>query len=156
MKRILSSHIGNQALKARKKERKNTVLPVVFFLLLIWPLLSGMGMRPGMEVPEPEIDFRATAIDDQDISTKCTKVSWEGETFFRATRGKAIITIAFEKVKKVARVGEVKDDEADFQITLRDGHVVAVTFDSEQRFFGTTEFGTYRIPAKYLKEIVFE
>lgn len=131
------------------------LLPAVF-LVLAWTLLSGMGVRPGMEVPVPDMDFRATVIDDQDIATKCEKVSWEGETFFRASRGKAVITIAFEKVAKVARVGEARDGKADFQITLRDGHVVAVTFDADERFLGTTEFGTYRIAAKFIKEIVFE
>ena len=131
------------------------LLPAVF-LVLAWTLLSGLGARPGMEVPVPDIDFRATVIDDQDIATKCEKVSWEGRTFFKGQRGKAIITIAFEKVAKAVRVGEVRDGKTDFQITLRDGHVVAVTFDADERFLGTTEFGTYRIPAKYIKEIVFE
>jgi hypothetical protein len=119
-------------------------------------MVSGMGAKPGTEIPVPEVDFRATVIDDQDISTRCTNVSWEGETFFRAMRGKGIVTISFEKVNKAARVAETGKGKIDFQITLRDGQVVAVTFDAEARFFGTTGFGTYRISAKNIKEIIFE
>ena len=38
----------------------------------------------------------------------------------------------------------------------KNGEVVAVTFDGESRFYGTTEFGTYKIAAMNIKEIIFE
>ncbi len=125
-------------------------------LMGLWVLFTGMGGRPGVEVPIPEVDFHATIIDDQDIATKCTNISWDGETFFTGMRGKGRVTIPFERVKKVVSVGEGYGGKKDFQIILKDGEMVAVTFDSDARLTGTTTFGTYRIFAKNIKEIIFE
>ena len=67
-----------------------------------------------------------------------------------------MVTISFEKVKKVTSVGSGTENRKDFQVTLRNGDVVAVSFDVDERFFGATNFGTYRIKAKNLKEIIFD
>ncbi len=131
-------------------------ISVISAMFLLWGVLSAMAPRPGTEVPVPEVNFKATVVDDQDISTKCENVSWEGRTYFTGTRGKGIVTIPFEKVKKVTVVGRRGDGRVDFQVMLRSGDIVAVTFDEEARLFGTTDFGTYRILAKNIKEIVFE
>jgi len=124
--------------------------------LIFWVLLVGMGQAPGPEVPVPDINFKATIRDDQDITTKVTNASWGGNVYFMGTRGKGTVTIAFEKVKKAVAVGTGTADRMDFQITLKNGDVVAVSFDNEDRFYGTTNFGTYRIVAKNIKEITFE
>lgn len=128
----------------------------VLALLLLWAAAIGMGGKPGQEIPLPEIDFKATVRDDQDIATKVNHASWEGNIFFSGTRGKGTVTISFEKVKKVAAVGSGTGNKSDFQITLKNGDVVAVTFDNDARFLGATNFGTYRVLAKNIKEIVFE
>ena len=124
--------------------------------MLFWVLLVGMGQAPGPEVPIPEINFTATVIDDQDITTKLSNASWRGNIYFMGTRGKGTVTIAFEKVKKVAAVGTGNGDRVDFQITLKNGDVVAVSFDSSDTFLGSTNFGTYRVVAKNIKEITFK
>ncbi|MFQ5735713.1 MAG: hypothetical protein ACE5GY_02495 [Thermodesulfobacteriota bacterium] len=123
--------------------------------VLFWALLVGMGKPPGPEVPVPDINFTATVRDDQDITTKVSNTSWGGNIYFTGLRGKGTVTISFEKVKKVTAVGTGKGNRSDFQITLKNGDVVAVSFDNEDTFLGTTNFGTYRILAKNLKEIIF-
>jgi len=128
-------------------------LPV---LALFWIVLVGMSIPPRSEVPRPEIDFRATVRDDQGIATKLSGATWEGEVFFSGTRGKGSVTIPFEKVKSVRAVGTGEKGKKDFQVTLKSGDVVAVSFNEGARFSGTTSFGTYSIIAKNLKEIVFE
>lgn len=128
------------------------ILPVVF----VWALLVGMGKAPGPDVPLPEIDFRATVRDDQDIATKVAHASWEGNTYFTGTRGKGTVTISFDRVKKVTAMGTGANNKSDFQITLKNGEVVAVTFDNDSKFLGTTSFGTYRLVAKNIREIIFE
>lgn len=134
--------------------KKTFPSPVV--LIIVWALLTGMSGRSGLEVPIPEAKFNATVIDDQEVSTKCRSVSWEGETYLKATRGKGIVTIAFEKIKKVTYVGEGRGGKTDFQVTLRSGEVVAVSLEGEDRFYGTTSFGTFRIKARNIEEIIFE
>ena len=127
-------------------------LSMAFF----WVALVGLGRGPGPEVPVPEIDFKATVTDDQDISTKVAHASWEGETYFTGLRGKGTVTISFEKIKKMTSTGSYSEGKKDFRITLKNGDVVAVSLDEDARFMGSTNFGTYRISAKNLKEVVFE
>lgn len=129
---------------------------IVSLLIAGWVVFAGMGKTPESEIPKPEIDFSATVIDDQGISTKCRLVSWEGQLFFVGFRGKGAVSIPFGKVKKAVFIGESGGGKKDTQITLRNGEVVAVTFDDESRFYGTTTFGTYKITAKNIKEIIFE
>ena len=128
----------------------------VFLLIIGWAIFVGMGKTPEGEVPKPDISFNSTVIDDQNISTKCSFVSWEGQLFFLGTRGKGTVSIPFEKVRKVVFIGDVTEGKKDAQVTLKNGEVVAVTFDGESRFYGTTEFGTYKIAAMNIKEIIFE
>lgn len=128
------------------------VLTAVFF----WVVLVGMGKQPGPEVPMPEIDFKASVRDDQDITTKVNHATWDGNIFFSGTRGKGAVTISFEKVKKVTAMGTGNENKNDFQITLKSGDVVAVSFENDAQFLGTTNFGSYRILAKNIKEITFE
>jgi len=124
--------------------------------VVVWVLLTGMSKPPGAEVPVPEIDFKATVRDDQDITTKISRASWNGEIFFTGSRGKGVITISFEKVKKVTATGSGGENKTDFQVTLKSGDIVAVSFNNDDKLLGTTNFGTYRILAKNLKEVVFE
>ncbi|MBI5344393.1 MAG: hypothetical protein HZB21_06915 [Deltaproteobacteria bacterium] len=128
----------------------------IFPAIILWVFTAGMGKAPGPDVPLPEVDFKATIRDDQDIATKVTHASWDGNTYITGTRGKGAVAIAFEKIRKIAGVGTGTGTQKDFQITLKNGEVVAVSLDDESKFYGTTSFGTYRISAKNIKEIAFE
>lgn len=132
--------------------RKTLLLSII----IGWMFLTGMGQMPQNEVPKPEIKFSATVIDDQSVSTKLHEVSWEGKVYLSGTRGRGTVSIQFEKIKKIVFIGEARNGKKDAQITLKNGEVVAVTFDDENRFYGTTSFGNYRILARNIKEIIFE
>lgn len=129
---------------------------LLILLISFWITLTAMGKPPEGNIPKPETNFSATVIDDQDISTKCQHVSWEGKTFLAGWRGKGIVTIPFEKVKRVVLIGNVRDGKKDSQVTLKNGEVVAVTFNAESRLYGMTSFGSYMITVRNLKEIIFE
>lgn len=126
------------------------------FILTGWMILTGMGQTPQSEIPKPEMKFKATVIDDQGISTKLHEVSWEGRVYLSGTRGKGTVSIQFEKIRKIVFIGEARNGKKDAQVTLKNGEVVAVTFDDENRFYGATSFGNYRILARNIKEIIFE
>jgi len=125
-------------------------------LVGLWFVLTGMGISPEGEVPVPESSFSAMVTDDQGITTKCENISWEGEVYFKGKRGRALITVPFEKVKKAVFVAKPKNGKVDFRIILKTGEAVAITFDEDARLFGTTSFGTYKIFAKNIKEIIFD
>lgn len=135
--------------------RTKRYLSVLSFVFL-WATLVGMGKPPGPDVPVPEVSHNATIRDDQDITTKVVNASWEGNIFFIGTRGKGTVTVAFEKIKKVVATGSGTNNKSDFQVTMKSGDVVAISLDNDQRFMGTTSYGTYRILAKNIKEITFD
>ena len=132
--------------------RSFAVLSFVF----LWFALAGMGKGPGPDVPIPEVSYNATVRDDQDITTKVVNASWEGNIFFIGTRGKGTVTVTFEKIKKIAATGSGTNNKSDFQVTMKSGDVVAISLENDQRFMGTTNYGTYRILAKNIKEITFD
>lgn len=115
-----------------------------------------MGKGPGPDVPVPEVSYNATVRDDQDITTKIVNASWEGNIFFIGSRGKGTVTVTFEKIKKVVATGSGTNNKSDFQVTMKSGDVVAISLENDQRFMGTTTYGTYRILAKNIKEITFD
>ncbi|MFQ5586906.1 MAG: hypothetical protein ACE5GF_08815 [Thermodesulfobacteriota bacterium] len=131
-------------------------LQLAISFVFLWVVLVAMSQAPVGEIPTPEISYTATFIDDQEISTLCQEVSWEGKTFLRGMRGKGIVTIPFEKIRRVVFVGEMQEGKRDAQVTLRNGDVVAITFDGEVMLYGMASFGSYQITVKHLKEIVFE
>lgn len=128
----------------------------LFAAVFLWVLLVGMGKGPGPEVPVPEINFKATVKDDQDITTRVANASWEGNVFFIGTRGKGTVTVSFENVKKLASTGTGANSKSDFQVTMKSGDVVAISLENDQRFLGVTSYGTFRILAMNIKEIAFE
>lgn len=122
----------------------------------VWVMLTGMSKAPGPEVPMPDMDFKVTVRDDQDVSTRLSHASWDGNVFFTGTRGKGTVTIAFEKVRKAVNMGTGGAGKTDFQITLKSGDVVAVSLPQDVRLLGVTSFGTFRILVQNIKEINFE
>lgn len=135
--------------------RAKRALAVLTFVFL-WVSLVAMGKGPGPDVPVPEVNYTATVRDDQDITTKVANSSWEGNIFFIGTRGKGTVTVTFEKIKKIVATGSGTNNKSDFQVTMKSGDVVAISLDNDQRFMGSTNYGTYRILAKNIKEINFD
>ncbi len=133
---------------------KRYLIPLI--TLPLWLVLTAMGGQPPGEAPKPEISFEATIIDDQNISTRCREVTWQGKIFFIGTRGKGVVSIPFAKVKTVKFIGNAVGGKKDAQVTLKNGEVVAVSFDTEARLYGVTSFGSYKIYARNLKEIIFD
>ncbi len=125
-------------------------------LLSLWFIVTGLAAGPMEEVPAPEKSFTATVIDDQDISTKIKDITMNGRLYLVARRGKAVLTIPFEKVKRVTLIGESRDRGREAKVTLRAGDSVGVTLDDDIEISGRTPYGTYRITLKNTKEIIFE
>ena len=129
---------------------------IMVALVATVPFVTGMGAGSGEDIPKPEVEFRAVVVDDQGVETRCIGVAWEGEIFFKASVGSGVATIPFEKVRSVVAAGGERNGKVPFVVTLMDDKEVRVTFDEGDRFTGTTEFGTFRIPARNIKEIAFK
>src|SRR3972149_6110056 len=106
-------------------------------------MLTGMGKGPGPDVPVPEIDFKATVRDDQDITTKVSNTSWEGNIFFIGTRGKGTVTVSFAKITKITATGTGSNNKNDFQVTTKNGDVVAISRENAQGSCSTSNVWTW-------------
>lgn len=124
-------------------------------LLFALVFLTAMGVNPDGEIPVPEVNYSVIIKDHQDITTKCSNVTWNGRTNFSAKRGDGTVNIPFEKVREVSFVGSRTRVSIDAQVMLKNGEVIAITFSSEARLYGASSFGTYSISAKDIKELKF-
>ncbi len=125
-------------------------------LIFVWFANTGLSANPLQDIPKPKISFSATVIDDQDVSTNIKNITWDGRLYFIGKRGRATVTIPFEKVKKVEFLNSAQSGYMNAKVSLREGNGVGLSFDENTTLYGATPFGTYRITVKNIKEIVFK
>ncbi|MDH4227229.1 MAG: hypothetical protein OEV59_05700 [Deltaproteobacteria bacterium] len=119
-------------------------------------LLTAMSRVTDDTIPLPEMNFTGSVIDETDVSTSCTSMSFEGETFFKGFRGSGVVYVPFEKIKKVVRVGRPGKNSTEFRILLKSGETIAVSLNNDSRLYGVASFGTFKILASNIKEINFD
>ncbi|MBI5598750.1 MAG: hypothetical protein HY890_03320 [Deltaproteobacteria bacterium] len=120
-------------------------------------IFAGTAGSDDINLPVPDKNFTATVVDTEGIATKCNGVSWEnGKTFFRVKRGKALVTIPFEKIKKAVFASPAGSGQVDIEIVLKSGDVLTVSVNDDVSFFGRADYGKYAISLKNIKEIMFE
>lgn len=125
-------------------------------LLVIVPLLMGMGSRFGQgspeKIPVPAKKFTATFIDQLDVITECTDASIEGGTFIEGKRGDGINTISFDLIDNVSF--SINADKLTGVVKLRDGSAVELALKKDQMAYGYTRYGTFQIRLADLKRII--
>ena len=129
--------------------------------ILIGSLLFLLGMgelggkAPMDKIPEPGNNFSVKVLDIQEIQTLLAHFSQDGNIFLEGKRGKASITIPFEKISQILFLN-VKGDEISAKISLRNGESLEITLYKKVKFSGKAQFGTFQIEAKDLKSIRFQ
>jgi hypothetical protein len=113
------------------------------------------GKAPKDKIPEPEKNFAVQVIDLQEIQTALTNFSQEGRVFLEGKRGKASITIPFEKISRI-HLQNLKGDEISAKVSLRNGENIEIQLNRKAIFYGKAKFGTFQIEAKDLKSIRFQ
>ncbi len=133
----------------------------ISFGILLGSLLFLLGMgdlggkAPKDKIPEPEKNFGAQVIDLQEVQTALTHFSQEGRVFLEGKRGKASITIPFEKISQI-HLQNLKGDEISAKVSLRNGDKIEMQLNRKAIFYGKAKFGTFQIEAKDLKSIRFQ
>jgi hypothetical protein len=144
-----------EATTGRKSMRKAIKCGILLSLFCILTAMGTIGGEPTGRIPAPLKNFRATAIDHSGVSTKLSEVSFDdGKIFFVGLRGKAMVTIGFEHIEKIALKDTQEDVSAD--ILLKDGSQMKLNIERAKKFFGRMEVGTYEISMGDLKELRFE
>ncbi len=130
----------------------NRKLIILFLLSLLCLGMAGTGgFGPGMS--ETDRLFRATIIDESDISYEVQNISVDGSTYLPARAGAAQASIDFGKVRTV--LFYLQNDEVLARVIFVDNHEMDFFIDSNTRFLGQTDWGRISFQAKNIKEIKF-
>jgi len=114
-----------------------------------------MGEPPALEkAPEPTTRVDALVQDSDGTSTRISYVSYDGELYLPVYRGKALITIPFENVSRIA-FGPKASHTRQVTIYFTDQREETFRMDNKVLFVGKLPFGTYQIQAKDLAEVTF-
>jgi hypothetical protein len=129
------------------------------FLIASLFVLLGMGdlgsQAPVGKIPEPQKNFAVQVVDRQDVQTSLTHFSQEGKVFLEGKRGRANVTIPFEKISQI-QFSNSKEDGISVKVILRNRETIEIQMNKQGKFYGMAQFGTFEIEAKDLKSIRFQ
>jgi len=122
-------------------------------------MLTGMGSlgsKAETGIPIPDENFRAVVTDKLLLSSKAENVSCNGETFFKAYRGKMQVAIPFKKVKKAVFRETEEEGFQEVTVIFWDGGEHVVKMRNIVKCFGQTDLGPMQIKIRDLAKIEFE
>lgn len=126
--------------------------------LLAAPFLLAMGFLaspPALErAPEPATRLDALVLDNEGTSTKITHVTYDGALYIPVLRGKALVTIPFEKISHIS-FGSLRNSTRQITVHFKDHQDETFCIDNRVLFVGRLPFGTYQIQAKDLASVTF-
>ena len=115
--------------------------------------MGSMGEPVSVRTPEPDINFRATVVDQDDVSLELEKFSFNGKTYITGKMGKAELSIDFEKIRSILFVK--KDGRITAMVTLDDQQKIELLLEQDAPCFGTSSFADVRIAAGDIKKVLF-
>ncbi len=120
-------------------------------------MLMGMGNIGGdsgvIKIAEPEKNFKVRLVDQEDVSVVLEQFSCQGQIYFPGKRGKAEISIEFERIARVDFF--LKDRELYADVALKDGGRVEMIVDRDRPCLGKAEFANVKIRMEDVKQVVF-
>lgn len=121
--------------------------------VIVIPLLMGMGglkeQKSPAEIPIPTNNYLGTVTDDSGVATELTQITLDGRTYIAGHRGKATITIDFDKIEEVVFV--FTDQKLMATIKIRGGIAEQIYVDPASRCSGRTGYGTFQIDARDIR-----
>jgi hypothetical protein len=114
--------------------------------------MGSMGDQASVRAPEPDKNFGATVVDQDDISLELEKFSCDGKTYITGKMGKADLSIDFEKIRSILFVE--KEGRITATITLDDAKQIELYIEDDVLCFGTSSYADVRIGMRGLKKVV--
>jgi hypothetical protein len=133
-------------------QKKISNLLILFALLPLLTAMSALQNQSPEKIPVPEKKYVATFIDQTDMITDCRNISIDGETFLEGKRGSGTNTIPFEIITEVSFM--LEGEKLNGTVKLRDGNVVQLLLNKNQRAYGHTKYGTFQIRLADLKKMI--
>ena len=131
-------------------------LLVLSSLTLFPAVAAAMGVSGGgvpTSIPEPARSYVVTATDQQGTQTRLEHFSIEGRVHLSGKRGKATLSIPFERIQLVQlrSVG----DRVNADVILSDGRTVKLSLDGRQQCYGRMDYANFRINLRDLEKLVY-
>ena len=130
-------------------------LLVLGALLVITPLMLGMGSMGGRDVIHPAVDFHATLVDTDGTTVEVNRLNIGGDVQLEGDMGRGTLRIAFDNIKRI----ELSPDSHDFSkatVQLKNGSAVTLRVRNSLMIYGQTTVGIYQIRARDLQSIQFQ
>ncbi|MCG6908738.1 MAG: hypothetical protein LJE94_01280 [Deltaproteobacteria bacterium] len=125
--------------------------------LFVWICCLSLGMgtmgdQTAVKPPEPDVNYTATVVDQDDVSLDLEKFTMDGQTYLTGKLGKADLSIDFEKIRSILFV--TADGKTKAIVTLDDRKQVELTIEHDAPFYGMSSFADVRIGLQDIKKIL--
>ena len=132
---------------------KRTIFGTVFVWICCLCLGMGtMGEQAAVKTPEPDENYLAVVVDQDDVSMDLEKFTFEGQTFLTGKMGKADLSIDFERIRSILFVAAEGGTKA--VVMLNDHKQVELIVASNIPCYGESSFADVRIEVQDIKKIV--
>lgn len=132
---------------------------MLFVSLFIWICcltlgMGSMGDPASIKAPEPDKNFVARVMDQDDVSMELENVSFDGQTYLTGKMGKADLSIDFEKIRSILFVE--REGQVTAMVTLEGHKQIELAVASDVACFGTSSFADVRIAVRDIKKVVLQ
>ncbi|MEA3361279.1 MAG: hypothetical protein U9R17_17995 [Thermodesulfobacteriota bacterium] len=137
--------------------KKNTFSKATGILLAVIFTFSLFGMGSFDEgitnkIPEPDDNFSAKIIDQNDVSSDITSFSHDGLTFVSGKRGGGFISIPFTNIQCMNFFK--KDGNQFATVIMKKEAEVELKMDDDGIFYGRLSYGLFSIKIGEVKKII--
>ena len=136
----------------------NKKINLYLLLMVFVPFLVSMGMMgnpPALDrAPEPKEKLDARVVDMDGVATEISYVSYDGELYLPVYKGKALITLPFQKINKI-EFGQKVMSKRMTKIYFKNHLPEEFAVDEKVLFVGKLPVGTYQIQVKDMESIEF-
>lgn len=122
--------------------------------MLAIPFIMGMGAGSGnitSNIPIPDKNFSATIVDSEDVTTKVSRITFDGKTYLAGIRGNTVVTIPFEKIDSIKVEKSEGNKKVKAIVTLKGDGTLNMTVEGKTPCYGSADFGNVRIEFKDIK-----
>jgi len=129
----------------------------LFVSLFIWICCLNLGMgsmddQVSVKAPEPDKNFVARVVDQDDVSLELENVSFDGKTYLTGKMGKADLSIDFEKIRSMLFVES--EGQLTAKVTLEGNKKIELVVAHDAACFGISSFADVRIAVRDIKKVV--
>jgi len=116
--------------------------------------MGGLGGGPEGTVPKTTENIRVRLTDRAGVMTELTRFSMDGQVFLTGRRGEGEITVLFKTLERVD-FDQVVGQEVPADLVLDSKKKIRLLVRKRIIFYGSTDYGAFRIQARDIKSIEF-